>query len=463
MPHHAVPRFVASTTWDQLPDDVRERARLCTLDNLGAMLSGLAAPSAAIAAGTAGRLWGGDEATVVKSGVRASVAGAAFANAVAANGTDIDDCGVYTLGHPGAQILPAALALAEHGSLPGHALLRATVVGYEVAFLAGRCVHDSETYYYRSCGSWGSLACAAVAANLMGLDTEATAHALGIAEYHSPYAPMFRDVDAPAMVKHACGWGAATGVTAAVLAAQGFTGCPSILEDEKYRGWVDDVGRPFLITTGIMWKKHSCCAWTHPALDALEEILRRQPVAADDVRRIRAVVYRDAVRLGLRQPETTEEAQFNLAWPLAVRLVDGEVSPAQVLEPRLGDPRVRALAARVEMEESEEFTWLYDLSCDEDPEGADMARVVLELRDGTVLDSGPVHSDVYPDHPWGRGELARKFRWLARPLLPGATVEQLIEMVLRLDEVEDSRELLRVIKAGLRPEQAERHHTKGDT
>jgi 2-methylcitrate dehydratase PrpD len=450
MTDHEVPRFIVSTTWDRLPGDVQERARLCMLDNLGAMLSGLAAPSAAIAAAAADRLWGGDEATVVVDGARASVPGAAFANAVAANGIDIDDCGVYTLGHPGAQVLPAALAVAEHGALPGDALLCATVVGYEVAFRAGRCIHDSEAYYYRSCGSWGSLACAAIAANLLGLSEAKTAHALGIAEYHAPYAPMFRDIDAPAMVKHACGWGAATGLTAATLAAQGFTGCPSIFEDERYRDWVSDIGRPFLITTGVMWKQYSCCAWTHPALDALQQVLLRRPVAAGDVRRIHVTAYRDAVRLGARQPETTEEAQFNLAWPLAARLVDGDVSPAQVLEPRLHDPRLRALAALVEMEESPEFTRLYDLSCDEDPEGADMAQVVLELADGTRLDSGPVRSEVYPDHPWGREELAEKFRWLAAPVLRPAIVDSLIDMVWGFDRVEDSRELISVIDAGLR-------------
>jgi 2-methylcitrate dehydratase PrpD len=443
------PRFVATTTWEDLPVDARERARVCLLDDLGALLAGLAAPVAGISAGVARRAWGGDEATIVVDGAHASVAGAAFANAVAANGTDVDDCALYTWGHPGAQVFPAALAVAERDALSGAALLAGMVVGYEVAFRAGRCMHDAETYY-RSCGSWGSLACAATAANLLKLSEAEVQHALGIAEYHAPDAPMMRDIDAPAMVKHACGWGAMTGVAAAQLAAAGFTGIPSILADERYAAWVDDIGSAYLITSGIMWKQHSCCAWAHPALHALRQLQERVPFAAADVRRIVVTGYRDAVRLGVKLPATTEEAQFSVAWPLAAWLVDGEISPAQVLEPRLGDVRVRSLAALIELRESQEFTRLYDLSEANDPDGAELAQVEVELDDGRRLDSGTVRFEVYAEEGWGRARIEAKFRWLATPVIPAAHVDRLIDMVWRFQEVPDAAELIRALNEGLR-------------
>ena len=443
------PRFVATTTWEDLPAAVQERARLCLLDDLGALLAGLAAPIASISAGVARRAWGGDEATIVVDGARASVAGAAFANASAANGTDIDDCALYTWGHPGAQLFPAALAVAERGALPGAELLAGMVVGYEVAFRASRCMHDAEAYY-RSCGSWGALACAAAAANLLKLSEEAVPHALGIAEYHAPDAPMMRDIDAPAMVKHACGWGAMTGVAAAQLAAAGFTGIPSILADARYAAWVDDIGGTYLITSGMMWKQYSCCAWAHPALHALQTLREREPFAASDVRRIIVTAYRDAVRLGVKLPATTEEAQFNLAWPLAVWLVDGEISPAQVLEPRLGDPQVRGLAALIEVRESQEFTRLYDLSEAGDPEGAELAQVEVVLAGRRRLDSGPVRFEVYAEEGWDRARMEAKFRWLATPVVAPACVDRLVDMIWGFEDVADTRELVRVVNAGLR-------------
>ncbi len=87
--------------------------------------------------------------------------------------------------------------------------------------------------YYRGDGAWGAVACAAAAAHLLGLDAAQVGHALGIAEYHAPNAPMMRDIADPTMVKHAIGWGAMTGVTSAQLAERGFTGIPSLLAGRR--------------------------------------------------------------------------------------------------------------------------------------------------------------------------------------------------------------------------------------
>ena len=157
-----------------------------------------------------------------------SAPGAAFANAVAANALDVDDCGIYTWGHPGAQVVPAALAITDRGAHSGEDLLTALVVGYEIAFRAGRCLNSeliavaSAERAFRGCGAWGAPACAAIAANVARLSASQTSNALGIAEYHSPDLPIMRDVASPAMIKHGVGVGALTGLMAADLAARGF-------------------------------------------------------------------------------------------------------------------------------------------------------------------------------------------------------------------------------------------------
>lgn len=195
-------------------------------------------------------VWRGDEASILLHGKRSTTVGATFANAWTANGIDTDDGAQYAYGHAGAQIFPAALAVAEALELDGARMLAAMVVGYEVAIRVGRCWHDRHDIY-QACGSWGTVACAAVAANLMNLTPEQAKHALGIAEYHAPNLPMMRDIDHPAMVKHGIGWGAMTGVVSAQLAARGFTGIPSILGFEEYRDWVSDIGRDYLMVDGV--------------------------------------------------------------------------------------------------------------------------------------------------------------------------------------------------------------------
>ena len=131
-----VVHFVTETSWDQLPDEVQQVAHLALLDTLGAALAGTMTPISRITAEYAEQRWPGEEATVLFHGRRASAIGAAFANGYAANGIDIDDCGLYTKGHPGVQIMPTALALAEARSLSGAEMLTAIVVGYEGALRA---------------------------------------------------------------------------------------------------------------------------------------------------------------------------------------------------------------------------------------------------------------------------------------------------------------------------------------
>ena len=247
--------FITTASWSGLPPAIQRKSISCLLDSLGATLVGARTKVAEIADTYAREHLKGNGATILGSGAKVSSMGAAFANAVAANGTDVDDCGIYTGGHPGAQVLPTALALAEERHRPGRDLLTAMVIGYEVAFRAGRCMNarniSAEDSGYRACGSWGSVAMAAIAAHLLGLSPAQTAQALGIAEYHAPDLPLMRDLDHPAMVKHGIGIGPLTGIMAACLASSGFTGVPSILGFDEYENWVEDIGRTYLLPTGI--------------------------------------------------------------------------------------------------------------------------------------------------------------------------------------------------------------------
>jgi len=440
-----IAEFVSQIKWEQLPAEVRRIARLALMDTLGATLAGMPARVSQITADFARQVWPGEEATILTTGGRASAVGAAFANGYAANAVDIDDCALYTKGHPGVQIFPTALALAEAKGASGAEMLTAMVVGYEVAHRTARIWHATHEVY-QACGSWGSVACAAVAAHLVGLPPDQIRHALGIAEYHAPNLPMMRDVDHPAMVKHGIGWGAMTGILSAQLAAQGFTGIPTLFGFREYQGWIEDIGRHYIIVEGLAWKRYACCAWAHPALEGLRRLVEMHRFRPDDVEGIRVEAFHETARLGTDLPETTEEAQFNVAWPLAVFLFDGEVGPKQVLEPRLGDERVRDLACRIEVVETEELNELHRLALEGDPEGKFAGRVIVRLRDGRVLDSGLVEGDInFPQRCWDEEGLERKFRWLAGYVLDQDRVDALVELVRHFEEVSDVRALTALV------------------
>jgi 2-methylcitrate dehydratase PrpD len=440
-----VSQFVHAAAWASLPPEVQRTVRMALLDTLGATLAGTLTPISQITAGYAAETWPGDEATILLHGRRASAIGAAFANGYAANGLDIDDCALYTKGHPGAQILPAALALSESQALSGAEMLAAMVVGYEVAHRAARIWHATHQVY-QACGSWGSVACAAIAARLLRLTPEQTLHALGIADYHAPNLPMMRDIDHPVMVKHGIGWGTMTGITAAQLAARGFTGIPSLLGLRDYADWVGDVGQRYIMAGGLAWKGFACCAWDHAAMKGAGQVVQKHSIQPDDIARIYVEAPHETVRLGTKLPTTTEEAQFNLAWPLAALLVDGEVGPAQVLPHRLADPRLRALAQKIEVVETDELNRLYHLAQKGDPQGKYAAIVTITLFDDTAFGSGMVEGDInYPQDDWDEQRLESKFRWLTRRVLDDARIDKLIEMVWRFEQVPDVRELTRML------------------
>ncbi|MBS3792127.1 MAG: MmgE/PrpD family protein [Candidatus Bipolaricaulota bacterium] len=142
--------FIRDTEWEDLPESVRERALMAFVDNFASLIAGRAADASEIAADYASRSWAGGRSTVFQNGKKVSAEGAAFANATAANALDIDDCGLYTKGHPGAQVFPTALALGEELGAVGKEVLAGMVVGYEVGARIARCWHDFyETYRAR--------------------------------------------------------------------------------------------------------------------------------------------------------------------------------------------------------------------------------------------------------------------------------------------------------------------------
>ncbi|MGD2105668.1 MAG: MmgE/PrpD family protein [Anaerolineae bacterium] len=442
-----VARFIRQTRWRQLPQSVQYVARLALLDTVGATLVGTLTPISRITSQYAEERWPGEEATILLHGRRASAVGAAFANGYAANGIDIDDCGLYTKGHPGVQIVPTALAVAESEGLSGAQLLTGVVVGYEVALRAARIWHAAHDVY-QACGSWGSVACAATAAHLMRLDEDQTRHALGIADYHAPNLPMMRDIDDPAMVKHGIGWGAMNGIVSAELAERGFTGVPSLFGFDEYQDWVADIGENYLIDGGVAWKRYACCAWDHAAILGAEQLMRKHEFEAHDIAHVRVETFHETLRLGTMLPLTTEQAQFNLAWPLAAYIVDGEIGPSQVLEHALQREDIRDLAGRIEVVETSQMNELYRLACKGDPRGKYVSKVIVELVDGRTVETGLVEGEInFPQETWDAESLEEKFRWLVSHVLDQDRTDKLVEMLGAFERVSDVRELTESLTA----------------
>ena len=151
------------------------------------------------------------------------------------------------------------------------------------------------------------------------------------------------------------------------------------------------------------------------------------------------------VRLGTKLPATTEEAQFNTAWPLAALLLDGEIGPDQMLEHHLGDERVRALASKIEAVETDELNELYRRAVAGEPGGKYAAAVTITLKDGQQFASGKVQAGVRYPQGWDEGRVEEKFRWLVGHVLEENRIAPLVDIVWHFEDLDDVHELTRLV------------------
>jgi 2-methylcitrate dehydratase PrpD len=393
--------FISELTLADVPDRVRDRLRLLLADLGAVCVAGRAAPAARVGAEHARALHPADEATALVDGGRLGVTGAAFANAVLANVLDLDDGHRLTKGHPGAIVIPAALAVAQFVDASPERFEEAVVVGYEVAIRAGIALHARDPSYHAS-GAWGALGAAAAAARLLALDRTATRTALGLAEYHAPMAPIMRSCAEPAMTKDACAWGASLGVESALLAARGFT----TVRAEFLDGAFDDLGRRWRLEE-LYIKAYPCCRWSQAAIAATLQARREAgPLEPAAVERVTVRTFEAAAALAEVVPQDTEQAQYNLVWPVACALARGGFGVGEVLGP-FDDPAVRAIFERVEIEVDPELTAAFP--------ARRLTAVELAVHDRAPVRVGPREAPGEPDDPRLRELVIAKVAALVDP------------------------------------------------
>jgi 2-methylcitrate dehydratase PrpD len=428
--------FICGITWDGLPAGVRHQARRCLLDLSGALIAGRRTPVGDIMAGVACDQFPGDQATILVSGERVSAIGAALANGFAQNALDIDDGYRRVKGHPGAAILPALLAALElKGGCTGTEFMTALVVGYEIGIRAGLIRHAVYPTYHSS-GSWGAVAVAACAGRLLGLERVQLREALGTAEYHAPIAPMMKGIDVPCMAKDSLGWGNITGLASVFMAQRGFTGVEPLFSETPDKDWVTGLGRQYEILN-LYFKPYAACRWAQPAVAGCLKLVRENRLKPSDLARVKVRTFAAAAALTRMPPQNTEEAQYNLAFPVAAALLDGAVGPAQVMPPRLFDRDILDLAGRLDVEVVQQFE-------DQFPAKA-IAAVEITTRDGKRYDSGAVEAPWEPpDTLPSDGEIKEKFIRLTGPVLGRQRSHELLELIWQFEEAADARQLIKL-------------------
>ena len=443
--------FVSGLTYAQIPGEVRERIKLLVLDSLGCAIYGANLEWCRILRGTLEQLdttrttsvWGTDQ--------KLSSPHAALLNGTQVQGFELDDVHRKAVLHVGAVTLPALIAVAEsHAQLSGRDFLTAAVAGYEIGPRVGLCMGQEHIGQgWHSGATVGIFSAAAGAARGLALDAERVHGAVGVAGTQSAG---LMAAQYGAMVKrmHA-GRAAQSGLYGALLASQGFTGIVDVFE-APYGGFCTTFSRSqdrFNLdelsaglgerfeTLRVSLKFYSCVGSNHTTLDAIRAIRARRPFGRDDIAEILvhgSQVTVDHVGWPYRSEGLTS-AQLNLPFCVATLLLKGDVFVDEFTPDCVDDQERIALSRKVKVVHDPAITAL----------GAGArhkVRVGIRFKDGSVESEtreaprGSEQSFASAD------DIVGKFRKLTRGVMAAMQQNALIDAVLNLDKLPDSRTLV---------------------
>lgn len=416
-PSATLAAFAANLRFEDIPAPVLRRAEDLLLDCLASILAGASArPVLAIDryAAAMGPADGPSEILINRR--RTSPVFAAMVNAAAAHVVEQDDVHNGSVFHPAAVVFPPALAVAQALGRSGRDLLVAAVAGYEVGIRVGEFLGRSHYKIFHTTGTAGTLAAAAATGRLLGLSPAAMLDAFGSAGTQAAGLWEFLRDAADSKQLHTAR-AAANGIAAAYLAQEGFTGARHILEGPQgmAAGMSSDAD-PARLTDrlGTRWalaetsfKFHASCRHTHPAADALQQVLREHKLAESDIARVVAHVHQGAIDvLGpVIDPRTVHQSKFSMGTVLGLIARQGRAGLPE-FDAALDDPAVADFRGRVTMELDPEVDGAYPQRW--------IGKVTVHTRDGRVLHGRVDEPKGDPGNTLSRDEIEAKTLSLGR-------------------------------------------------
>lgn len=431
--------FVEGVDAERLTDAAVRAARLVLLDTIGAMVAGSALPENRRLAEAMRERRSRATATLLGHGGKADPLLATFVNATAGVALEVDEGSRLGGGHPAIHVIPGALAVAEDIGADGRRLLESIIAGYEVCSRLGSATTPKPNVH--SHGTWGTIGTAVAVAKLAGLDAAGVRSVINLSASMSPANTWTTALEGVTIRNAYPGRSGLEGLLALDLHRAGFIGladAPSdvygtILADrfEPERA-LDGLGGPLRIEQNY-FKRYACCRYNHFALDALLAMAKVEGLQAAQVERVIVTTIPFGPRMADPAPTSMLGAKFSIPYAVAATLVLGRADVSAFVEPALSDPRIRALAARVEVRVDPQMS----------PRRADYPTAVVEVRlqDGrTLTDSTTVVRGDFADPVPGE-EIVGKFVSLVSDVLGADRARTVAETVDQVDTLKDVRDL----------------------
>ncbi len=432
--------FIKRTYYETLTPETVSQAKKSILDTIGVSLAGyqLMEFPKEMAKYITG-LGGVQEATIIgQKGRNYPAMNAALVNGAFAHALDMDDGHRFAASHPGAVIIPAAIATAQMTHASTRKLVAGVVVGYEVFLRVARTVNPSSLKRgFHTTGTVGPFGAAAACASIMDLSREETVGALGLAGLQGAgLMEVMHDNEAAKVKPFHTGKAAMAGVMSACLAKQGVRGPQAVLEGESgfLRATADDF-KLELLTQGLgeifeihntYIKFYPACRHTHVAIDATLAILRRGKIIPSNIKQIVVETYSVAIRLaGTIHPTTPSAARFSLPYCIAMTVFEGEINQESFSEYNIKNEDVQNLAGKVQLLVTDKWESSYPAKRG--------ARVSIMEKNGKISASEMDLAIGEPENPATWGDLSRKFHDNATAFLSPDCAKKLEDSILNLE------------------------------
>ncbi len=439
--NYAVESFALNARWEDFPERVKEHAVMCSLDILGALILGSHGKQfeegerLALSAGLKGDI------PIIGSSHTYNLLGATIAMGHSSNSFDIDDGHRQIQGHPGASFIAGVMAAAASKNVRYTDYLSTLVVCYELTIRWALAMHE-EYGYLHSTGAYGAFGTALGVGRLLGFDKRQLNNALSIADFHAPMTPVMRSVEYPSMNKDGVPFGALVGTMAVLETICGSTGKTHILEKPEYAGHLDNLGKVWHILE-LYYKPYTCCRWAHQPIKAIIDLKNAYSFSYTDVDKVIVNTFSSATKLSRIEPANTDEAQYNIAWPVASAVVYGDVGYQQVRDEALKDERVLDMMKRL--------SFVVDPELDAQFPGRRLAYVAVTLKNGIHYKSRIYEAPGEPDDPdLDLGWIEEKFRHITKPFLRANSQDEVIRLVTDPESETGVRDLIIKINAVLK-------------
>ena len=412
--------YAVGLRFEDLPEGVVERARICLVDAVGCAAFGARFPWSQMVLETAKATGSGGPCRLPGiAGVNLHAPQAALALGTFSHAFELDSLRNPSAGvHPGATVALPALALAQTARASGKALLTAIVAGTEVMGRIGvATLHSPEVRGFHAPGIAGPFGAAAACSSLVGLDAATTTNAFGIAGSLGGGLLAFAKAGTGGMVKRLhMGRAGEAGILAVDLARRGFEGPATVLEGrfgvlEAYCNKSD----PALLTAnlGEVWEMERLCikpyalhVTAQPSVELIRTWIAEHGFTGDDIAALTIWVSPKVVsHHSNSEPIDVMSAQYSTPFTVAVAAYHDPANPEVFNAATLADPRVRALAKRVKIVER-----LQDV-------GTMGISMRIELKGGRVLEGKLDAFKGTPERPFHAktskpSSTARRAAWM---------------------------------------------------